>query len=172
MTACKNNQCYNVFRGQQLADASGIQRSTSLSSTSSAMSTNNNKHLNNLHREDKYSSHRINKIRASENTNTDNEKKIDYLKNILGQEADGINMEELDSSVINELLSSVGENDSPIRQVHANIDYSNSKPKQNSGSNKSKPTLGRQDSQIDENWKWQSFRSNIKWIYNSQLSVY
>ena len=33
--------------------------------------------------------------KASENRNSDNEKTIDYLKNILGQEADGIKMEDL-----------------------------------------------------------------------------
>ena len=119
------------------------------------MSANNNKHLNTLHRKDKYSSRRISNVKASENRNSDNEKTIDYLKNILGQEADGIKMEELDSSVINELLSSVGGDDSPIGQVHASIEYSNSERKQNSGFNKPKRTLSRQDSQIDENWKWQ-----------------
>ena len=155
MTAYKNNQCNNFFRGKQLADASGIQRSTSLSSTSSAMSTNNIRHLNTIHRKDKYSSRGISNVTASENRNIDNEKTIDYLKNILGQETDGINIEEIDSSVINELLSSVGENDSPIGQVHANIEYSNSKSKKNSGPNRPKPTLSKQDSQIDENWKWQ-----------------
>ena len=119
------------------------------------MSANNNKHLNTLHRKDKYSSRRISNVKASENRNSDNEKTIDYLKNILGQEADGIKMEELDSSLINELLSSVGEDDSPIGQVHASIEYSNSERKQNSGFDKPKRTLSRQDSQIDENWKWQ-----------------
>ena len=77
------------------------------------------------------------------------------MKQLIGQEDDGLNLDELDKSVINEIMSSFGDNNTQLEQINTNheapsirIAHINSYPKDKKKSGHSQGPI------VDEDWKW------------------
>ena len=137
------------FRRKQLSKTPVIRRSTSLSSTSSAISTNHVRATKMLHKESEYSR---NDRHSSPllNKPTENKTKIAYLKELVGHESNDLNLDALDKSIINEIISSCDGNNSPRQNI--NIHQENPETKVSYKNNK-KGSNARALS-VDEEWKW------------------
>ena len=133
-----------------------MNRSTSLSSTSSALSTTNAKagHRNN-------NSKRYSKENHNSRSVSKTEDEIAYFKSLLGPDGEDLSLEDISDSVINELLSSAHENNN-----HQNDKVNNNKSPGNSKQTKSEPlrsakrdkkdrrSNNRKDSITEDDWKW------------------
>ena len=83
------------------------------------------------------------------------ERKLARLKSLLGEAGSDLDLEDLDDSIINELMGSVGGSKTNFKEVNANIDYSSIHvPKKKAGTRSYKKEIKDHESMIDEEWKW------------------
>ena len=94
-----------TFRGSKIPDSTTLNRSISLSSTSSALSTTNHKRGKNFNESKQHS-----KERHSLRAESINKTEMAHLKSLLGPDGDDLSIEDMSDTVINELLSSTREN--------------------------------------------------------------
>ena len=145
-----NLQCN--FRRNKTPDSTTLHRSTSLSSTSSALSTTNHKRGQNFNNS---------KERHSLKLGSKNQNEMAHLKSLLGPDGDDLSLEDMSDSVINELLSSARESRIQANHQITNTDASNTNaPIKKSSSRGAKlqknghESKKRTDSMAEDDWKW------------------
>ena len=74
------------------------------------------------------------------------------MKGLLGEAGNDINLEDLDDSIINELMASIGGSSTNFKEVNANVEYSRIHVTNKKAATRS--AKKDRESMIDEDWKW------------------
>lgn len=129
-----------------------IRRSTSLSSTSSALSTTNNRGAKGLqhHREGPKTIHNQS-LHATESV--ENQKRFEHLQDLLRSEGGDLSLDDLDNSTLNEILNGLEEINKPW--IHEGTNGKNAPlttlPKDERWDGVKR---GNKQPSLDEDWKW------------------